>query len=130
MTETSREYKLWLEYADEDLKAAEELIKVQLYNSACFHAHQAAEKSLKAFLVKNKVNPPRIHKLVGLIRLCKDIDEKFEQVRKKALRLDVYYIPTRYPNAPVGSLPDGLPNKKDADDALEIAKTIREFIEK
>ncbi len=70
MTAGQQEYMAWLKYADDDLRAAEELIKAGLYNLACFHSHQAAEKYLKAFLVKHRINPPRIHKLPVLVSLC------------------------------------------------------------
>lgn len=128
MTGQSLEYQAWLRYADDDLKAAEELMKVQLYNVVCFHAHQAAEKCLKAFLVKHGVNPPRIHKLPELVNLVVEINSEFEVVRKDALILDMYYIPTRYPTAPVGSLPDGLPNRADALQALDKARKIRRLV--
>ncbi|CEP67141.1 HEPN [Moorella glycerini] len=128
MTGREQEYEAWLKYADDDLRAAAELIKAGLYNLACFHAHQAAEKYLKAFLVRHKVNPPRIHKLPTLISLCRQIAVEFEELQQDALMLDMYYIPTRYPNAPVGSLPEGLPNEADAQSAFDIAKQIQDFI--
>jgi HEPN domain-containing protein len=128
MTGREQEYEAWLKYADDDLMAAAELIKAGLYNLACFHAHQAAEKYLKAFLVRHKVNPPRIHKLPTLISLCRQIAGEFEELQQDALMLDMYYIPTRYPNAPVGSLPEGLPNEADAQRAFDIAKQIQDFI--
>lgn len=128
MTGREQEYEAWLKYADDDLRAAAELIKAGLYNLACFHAHQAAEKYLKAFLVRHKVNPPRIHKLPTLISLCRQIAGEFEELQQNALMLDMYYIPTRYPNAPVGSLPEGLPNEADAQRAFDIAKQIQDFI--
>ncbi|MDN5347181.1 MAG: hypothetical protein PWP65_745 [Clostridia bacterium] len=128
MTARQQEYEAWLKYADDDLKAAEELIKAELYNLACFHSHQAAEKYLKAFLVKHRINPPRIHKLPTLLSLCQQVVGELEELKQDALMLDMYYIPTRYPNAPVGSLPEGLPNEVDAKKAFDIAKQIRDFI--
>ncbi|SMB95842.1 HEPN domain-containing protein [Thermanaeromonas toyohensis ToBE] len=123
-----QEYMAWVRYADDDLKAAEELIKAGLYNLACFHSHQAAEKYLKAFLVKHRINPPRIHKLPVLVGLCQQAGAEIEELKEDALILDMYYIPTRYPTAPVGSLPEGLPNEDDAKKALDIAKRVRDFV--
>lgn len=131
MTAGQQEYMAWLRYADDDLKAAEELIKAGLYNLACFHSHQGAEKYLKAFLVKHRINPPRIHKLPVLLSLCQQAGaeiEELEELKEDFLILDMYYIPTRYPTAPVGSLPEGLPNEEDAKKALDIAKRVRDFI--
>lgn len=43
--------------------------------ACCFHAQQAAEKSLKAVLVARKVEPPFTHNLVALQALMpKDLD--------------------------------------------------------
>lgn len=50
----NQEAGAWFRFATDDLQAAGELIKAGLHNLACFHAHQAAEKSLKAFYVRSK----------------------------------------------------------------------------
>lgn len=52
--EVKRDFvRQWLEKAHEDLRAAEVLLKEQLdeYDSVGFHAQQAAEKFMKAFLL-------------------------------------------------------------------------------
>jgi len=38
------------------------------------------------------------------------------------------YMPTRYPDAVVGSLPEGLPKKEHAQSALGIASRILKFV--
>lgn len=38
-------------------------------------------------------------------------------------------MPTRYPDALPGSLPEGLPSKKDAIEALELARELMNVIE-
>lgn len=104
------------------------MTKAGLYNLSCFHAHQAVEKMLKAFLVRRGVNPPRIHKLLTLLNICAGEDGRLKDLKQDILVLDMYYIPTRYPNAPTGCLPDGLPNEKDAKNALMIAKKTRDRV--
>jgi hypothetical protein len=37
-------------------------------------------------------------------------------------QIDIYYIPTRYPDALPGSLPEGLPGKGDAEGAISVAR--------
>jgi HEPN domain-containing protein len=128
MKECSSEYRAWLKYADDDLMAAKHLLKTELFNQVCFHCHQAVEKLLKAFLIRHEVNPPRIHNLNTLLNICAKKDPKLLELRQEVLALDMYYIPTRYPNAPIGSLHSGLPNKKDAETALAIARKIRERV--
>lgn len=125
MKRFSSEFEAWLKYADDDLAAAEHLFSVELYNLVCFHCHQAAEKTLKAFLISHGINPPRTHKLVTLLYMCTPKKPELEDLENDVIALDMYYIPTRYPNAPISILPDGLPNKKDAQNALAIAKNIR-----
>lgn len=44
--------------------------------------------------------------------------------------MDQFYIPTRYPDALAGSLPEGLPDKGDARKALDIAEDIYLQIER
>ena len=38
--------------------------------------------------------------------------------------LDAFYIPTRYPDGIPGSLPEGLPDEKDAESSLSTAEKI------
>jgi HEPN domain-containing protein len=42
--------------------------------------------------------------------------------------LDRFYIPTRYPDALPGMLPDGLPGQRDAQEALDLAKQTLEQV--
>jgi HEPN domain-containing protein len=43
--------------------------------------------------------------------------------------LDQIYIPTRYPDAIPGTLPEGVPNKAQAVDALEMAQEIFDLVQ-
>ncbi|ABY92295.1 HEPN domain-containing protein [Thermoanaerobacter sp. X514] len=80
MTEVHK-YSQWLDYANDDLKAAKELLKTDLHNIVCFHSQQAVEKALKAYLVFNNVNPPQVHNLITLLELCINLDKEFEILR-------------------------------------------------
>jgi HEPN domain-containing protein len=42
--------------------------------------------------------------------------------------LDRFYIPTRYPDALPGTLPEGMPAQKDAEEALNLARETLEVI--
>ena len=42
----------WLAFVDEDLQMAELALGSSLWNQVCFHAHQCAEKSLKALMAE------------------------------------------------------------------------------
>lgn len=120
----------WLEFAKEDLKTAEITFQAELYNQVCFHSQQCAEKALKANLESRGKAIPKIHFLDELLNLCAEADKAFENLKDHCSKLDDYYIPTRYPEALPGMLPEGLPNKDDAREALAFAKEIMEFVKK
>lgn len=43
-------------------------------------------------------------------------------------KLSDFYVPLRYPDAMIGTLPDGLPGEKEAQDALQWANEICQLI--
>ncbi len=87
----------WLDNAGADLALARAgLPPGGLYEHLCFHAQQAAEKSLKAVLLHLGVNPPFTHDLQTLLTLLMprlvvppDLADSVE--------LNPYAVVTRYP---------------------------------
>ena len=70
----------WLAKADADLRARDGLLAAAaLSEIAAFHAQQAAEKALKAFLVWNQVEFPRTHDIKRLLALCRSTDPGLAQ---------------------------------------------------
>lgn len=63
------EYSAWLTKAQNDLLNIENNLagKQIPWDTVCFHAQQAGEKLLKAFLVHHDQMPPRTHDLVALL---------------------------------------------------------------
>lgn len=120
----------WLYFAESDLKSARASLNEEIYHIVCFHAQQAVEKIIKARILKSGKNPPRVHKLVGLLDLYPFIKQELKEMMDNIEYLDQFYIPTRYPDAFPGSLPEGLPNKEDAEKALEYAEEIVDFVKK
>jgi HEPN domain-containing protein len=51
-------------------------------------------------------------------------DEVLADLRLDITLLDRFYIPTRYPDALAGALPDGLPDATDAQEALGVARGV------
>jgi len=103
----------------EDLRMAELAMNGKIYNQVCFHAQQAVEKALKGVLENKKMVPPKTHKLADLLSKLPEIQG---DVKENISLLDRFYIPTRYPDALPGQLFNGLPGKKDAEEALETAQ--------
>lgn len=118
----------WIKFAREDLRVAKWTLAEKIYNQTCFHAQQCVEKSLKALLISLKIAPPKSHQmslLLGLVPIT-----LFANLRVEILTLDRFYIPTRYPDAIPGSLPQGLPNEADAKEAFQIANQVLKEVEK
>ncbi len=114
----NEESKRWLRFAEEDLQMAQLAASQEIYNQVCFHAQQSVEKALKALLIEQGHSPPRTHRLGDILALL-DIEPFTSNLEIQLL--DRFYIPTRYPDALPGALPEGLPGKKDADEAYATA---------
>ena len=123
----------WLRFAREDLRMAELAFEDGIHNQVCFHAHQAVEKTLKGCLEAQGQAPPRTHKRADLIRMVRgstlaDLESQLLKVTTRihvALSdMDRFYIPTRYPDALPGMLPEGWPGEGDAREALELAREV------
>lgn len=119
----------WLAFAREDLLVARLVFREGIWNQACFHSQQAAEKLLKAFLEARRGRVPKLHSLAELVTLCSENEPRAEDLREVCLLLDRFYITTRYPVALVGSLPHGMPSASDAREALTCADAVRYWVE-
>ena len=66
----------WLKKASHDLETAEILIKSDWedYFNCAFHAQQAVEKFIKAYLVKNQIEFRKTHDIAELINLIETKD--------------------------------------------------------
>nr|AEQ20600.1 HEPN domain-containing protein [uncultured bacterium CSLF42] len=120
----------WLRFAEDDERVAALVLKDGPWNMVCFHAQQGSEKCLKAFLRARTGDVPRVHSLAKLIELCGKVDRSFLRLKNHALSLDRYYIPTRYPEAAPGALPEGLPNRHDAQSALADLRRLAKYVRK
>jgi HEPN domain-containing protein len=109
----------WLTFAREDLRMAELALSDGLFNQVCFHAQQCVEKAIKAYLDRHGQTPPRTHRMADLLRLLPP--NLLSSLRADLLLLDRFYIPTRYPDALPGMLPQGIPGQTEAQEALDLA---------
>lgn len=89
MTKDKSEYiKNWLFRANEDIAVIESLsgLDLEYYTSTiCFHAQQAAEKYLKAFLIYNDIDFPKTHDVDFLLMQCQKIDKHSFEIDLKSL---------------------------------------------
>ncbi len=65
-----------------------------------FSLQQAAEKYLKAFLVKQGYSVPKTHNLYYLLSLCQRVEKKFERLEDDIGFLSEYAVESRYPGDP------------------------------
>jgi len=117
--------KLWLLKAESDLRTAQILIKDENppTDSICFHAQQAVEKLLKAYLTYLDIKAPKTHDIATLLELCLSVDEKFKELDQEKLEeLTFYAVEIRYPDAFYQ------PSIEEAREALKQAINLKKFI--
>ncbi len=126
-----KEAMRWLSTADDDLSSARILEKNGQFAHACFHAQQAAEKSVKAVWLREDADPwgHSVKKLIDdLESVNLTVHQYFAQYARAGLVLDRFYIPTRYPNG----LPDLTPAEAfvadDAANCVLLAEIIVEAV--
>lgn len=105
--------------AESDLRAAEVMLREEIFHMACFHAQQAVEKALKAVLRRHDQIVPKTHSLAKLLYDVHELGLSLSD--DDILFLDQFYTPTRYPDTLPGGLPEGLPTASDATSAVTAA---------
>ncbi len=124
-------YRDWLSEALDDYAAAEDLARLGRYSKACFFAHQAAEKALKALMMKRLRAYTTIHSVVELLRRLERGGLAVPRdLYRSAEHLDRLYIPTRYPNAWPWGAPHEHYGEEDAREALRHARRVLEYVER
>ena len=114
----------WLRYAKSDLELARiEKPEGVLLENLCFHAQQAAEKTLKAVLIFLEIDFPRTHNIRTLLDLLPEGVDVPQEVEESAILTD-YAVESRYPR-----------NSEPVDDeeyrqVLDLAETVVSWAEK
>lgn len=117
--------KKWLKQAEADLKASKDSLKDANYEWSCFQSQQSGEKALKACLYEKGYTSIITHSLKELARECSKLDESFAAISRDARTLDMFYIPTRYPNGLGGDLaPTEFYEREDAEKCISSAESI------
>lgn len=116
--------KAWLATAEEDLLAADLILSGSMpsYRLVSFHAQQAAEKSLKALLIRHQVEFGNTHNLGELLRLAAPVAPGIDQMLAEARALTPYAVKARYP----GEEPP--PDRNEAGRHLALARKVLEYI--
>lgn len=123
MNESAEE---WFRKASKDMKAAGTLSEdEELWELACYHFQQAAEKFLKGFLATIGGRVPYTHDLEELAIRCSEHDRDFLTIQDDSLYLNPFYIEARYPTG--GPLDISIDRLRAAEDA---AQRINSLVEK
>ena len=123
-----KQVKDWLFLANDDLSAAEIIIKEQqpLTNIVSFHCQQAIEKYIKAFLIENEIPLVKTHDLIKLNNMISEVKKLYID-EKKLIVLNEVYIDSRYPGE-LGLVSNGMPSVEQAKIFIGYAKEIKEII--
>ncbi|OQB43056.1 MAG: HEPN domain protein [Candidatus Latescibacteria bacterium ADurb.Bin168] len=114
--------RTWYTAAMEDISYAELglcAVGPVPYKLVAFHAQQAAEKGLKAFLVSRNVDFPYTHNIRLLLNLCSDHAEWVERLRDTE-SLTPFAVALRYP---------GIGREVAAEEARTAVRLAREVLD-
>jgi HEPN domain-containing protein len=113
----------WLNRARSNLARAQMKITGVYLEDLCFGAQQAAEKAVKALLIKRGVTFPYVHDLARLVTLLEEAGQQIPELVRRAEALTRYAVVTRYPGLaePV--------TEAHYQEAIVLAKAVLEWVE-
>ena len=116
----------WVAKADKDFQAAVRLLDEGAYfrEIVGFHSQQAAEKYLKALLVRHQVEFPKTHDIGELLDLMARIDSSAAGALRDADLLTPLGVEIRYP----GDAPEMQPGGESA--VVELARRVKDSVMK
>jgi HEPN domain-containing protein/predicted nucleotidyltransferase len=124
MKKAESNYKAWLSKAANDMLNIENNLSAESvpWDTVCFRAQQAAEKTLKAFLSYHAKPITRTHDLVALLAQVVEIHPPLKRLRTACQRLNYYAITSRYP--------DDLfePEEEEGKEMITISQEIQTFV--
>ncbi|GIV18077.1 MAG: DNA-binding protein [Armatimonadota bacterium] len=122
--EIVEETREWIARAREDLELARYALTAQnpFISPALFHAQQAAEKALEAFLTWHSVLFCKTHSIEELGEQCLQVDQSMAGTIDRATPLTEYAWRFRYPGAPFS------PSLEDAKYAIVLAEEVLDVV--
>ncbi len=91
------ESKIWLDYAEENLKSAKVLLNSELFNPCLQNVQQSIEKALKSILVEKSTKLKKTHSINGLKNILQNNGISIELSDDECDFLDSIYLPSKYP---------------------------------
>ncbi|MBL7159812.1 HEPN domain-containing protein [Candidatus Microgenomates bacterium] len=117
--------KEWLYKANQDFGFAKISLQEEraYFDQICFFFHQAAEKYLKAYIVKFDLKFKKEHNLVRLLKICEEKDSSFASLEEDGRFLTKFYFEARYPEPVFATY-----SLKEAEEAFSSAQQIAKFV--
>ena len=120
----AEEARRWLVSAEEELEFARYSMDGGYGAHACFAAQQAGEKAVKALHYAAGARVVLGHSTRALIERLDPAVPAMRAVTEDARTLDLYYVPTRYPNGLTEGTPGEAFSVDQAANAIECATRI------
>ena len=116
----------WLDYALHDLAAGDWDLQCQvdLFEDCYFHAQQAVEKALKAWLLWNNTPFRKTHDIKGLLLQCQALGPELDVVAAKVQHFTPFVALGRYPQV----VPPQPPTKVGAEVVLQQARELYDAV--
>lgn len=114
----------WLKKGAADFDAAEQLCTQggRFREIIAFHCQQAAEKYLKALLVRHQIEFPKTHDIAKLLDRVATVNTSMAESLRDADVLTPFGVEVRYPS----DAPEVLPSGETA--AIDIARRVRDAV--
>lgn len=116
------ETRVWLNYAEENLKAARVLLEQGLYNPCLQNIQQSVEKALNALLLEKVHSYRKTHSITELVQLLADQQIIISLNEDDCDLLDSIYLPSKYPLD--GVLPDFEPDTELCSRCVMLAEEV------
>lgn len=117
--------KEWVYKAEQDFNFAKISLREEraYFDQICFFFHQAAEKYLKAYIVKFDLKFEKEHDLVRLLKICGKRDPSFATFEEDSRFLTKFYFEARYPEPVFATY-----SLEEAKEAFHAAQRIGKFV--
>jgi len=115
----------WIKKADRDLEVSKRELKLSnpYTDIICFHAQQAAEKYMKAYLIWLDIEFQKTHDIEDLVILASKKDSSILELKDSGAELSSFAVEIRYPEFEEPSIEDTITTVK-------IAEKFENFINK
>ena len=122
MWDGAAEARRWWLQAENDLGFARLALREAYHHQACFIAQQAAEKAVKSIGYHLGDRTILGHSVTVLVDCYAGKAPELADLRGSASVLDLYYVPSRYPNGLPGGVPFRSFTEQQAREAVESAE--------